>query len=466
MSQEPTSEPLEPEQAEPQTPARRSLRALLAAWILLSAAGIVTYLCLPRVHYEAKVWLVVRNRSLPVYGLQPSSAEGQGRFLQTQIRLVTSPDVLSDTLASHPELARLPMLLNAQDPETRIRNAIVVETPPGTNLMTVSVASRAVFEGKAIADAVVESYLKAANTWATEEAQEQVKRLSEEKRRLVKEIEVRRIGLENHFRSLEAAQYDLSQMSSERFSRLLQELDAVRLRRLRLESQLEAARVGAGKLTQPIPWRDGLERLVAFLVANPDFAQLAEDLERSRKQSRMANETVNPGADRERATAEKHIVELTGKLEHLWTSIGKQLLEDAMTAVRAQAGESRIAAIESDLIAARTEEQSLTGLVKHSHVQDGPTIQSLELESSRAALARAEKLLETIQDQITQIEFDARGPQRIDRANRMTSVSPQAAPTTLVMAAIPFVSLAILVPIFTLGKFYARRADSASSEAA
>ena len=79
-------------------------------------------------------------------------------YLQTQVNLMTSDQVLNRAVASE-SVNDLPMIKDSEDPKTNLREKIVVEIEPGTYMIRVGLESKDPNEAAAIVNAVVESYL-------------------------------------------------------------------------------------------------------------------------------------------------------------------------------------------------------------------------------------------------------------------------------------------------------------------
>src|SRR5581483_5929944 len=67
-----------------------------------------------------------------------------------------------------------------------------------------------------------------------------------------------------------------------------------------------------------------------------------------------------------------------------------------------------------------------------------------------ADIEKDDKLLLTIQNQISQLEFEAKGPARVSRANARTQINPSTNKRTKVMAAVPVGMFAMVLALFVL----------------
>ena len=253
--------------------ARRHWWQILLLWSVLSAGLLALAYTMIKTSYDATSWLIVRT-STPRIFEQSSSIGDFGRYQKTQVDLVTSPDVLSDTLARNPGLVALPLLRGTNDPEAELRRQLRVQIRPDTNLIMVSLSSEDKREAGLIVDAVVESYLMAAKNWASDESMQQIARLKEEERKLEVEIKAKKTKLQTLVETLgniDPAQLkDQAKISVERFQRFQDSLDGAKLERIRLESELEAARLRANRMVDKPPSQQaGQDQLAPLVLRAP-----------------------------------------------------------------------------------------------------------------------------------------------------------------------------------------------------
>src|SRR3954468_13824294 len=98
-----------------------------------------------------------------------------GPYLDTQVLLVTSPEVL-DAAISNKDVANLPRIRGSADPEVDLRKDIAVVVPQkGTHVIMVRMTGENAAEVATIVNAVVESYLVKSKDWTDEETQVQMK---------------------------------------------------------------------------------------------------------------------------------------------------------------------------------------------------------------------------------------------------------------------------------------------------
>jgi len=184
--------------------ARAAVRALTRHWwqILLlwaTATGAICYVVATKVRplYESSSMLSVTPSRQNPFG-DGGSGENIDRYMETQITLVNSSNVLSHAL-SNPRVAAQPSLQNVPDAEGELRRSIQPTVQPGTYLMRVSMKSGDPLECATLVNAVVQSYLGAADEWSHGSTNSQIKRIESYQRQLLdqaneKESELMRLA--------------------------------------------------------------------------------------------------------------------------------------------------------------------------------------------------------------------------------------------------------------------------------
>jgi len=135
---------------------------ILLLWLVISAPAAYLIYATVGPTYEA----ISRIRIEPAQpNLYDSSRQTSGSdmrisetYLQTQVNLMTTDQVLSRAVASQ-SVDGMPMIKNSEDPNANLREKIVVEIEPGTYFIRVALESKDRNEAAAIVNAVVDSYL-------------------------------------------------------------------------------------------------------------------------------------------------------------------------------------------------------------------------------------------------------------------------------------------------------------------
>jgi succinoglycan biosynthesis transport protein ExoP len=403
--------------------------------------------------YNATVWLIVRPNATRIFANAGSDEAGLGRYQKTQVELVTSPDVLSNALARHPELAKLSIMEGTEDPESEIRKVLVVQIRPETNLIMVSMASENKEEAKAIVEAVTESYLAAANTWASEESQKQIQRLKAEREKLANTIEIKKRklkGLVEKVGDIDPA--DLSnqrRVSAERYQGYLTHLDAVRLNRMQLESNLDSAKLRAARVGAKVPQQPDQDQLMELFYVEPTVAPLVRDLEAATAKLDQAKRVAKNQNDPAVKAARKLMDDKTAKIEKLKQKLLPRLQRSLSQDAPIDENERAVQEIETELIAAKNNETKLQEHLVNMEIDNKAAGgDALEVVFAKEELNNDQNLEKTIKSQVDQLEFESKGPARVDKANERTRVEPSTNKRLKVMAATPVGVLALVLGFF------------------
>ncbi len=161
--------------------ARRHWWQILGLWILGSIVIVPLLYYKIKPTYDAVAWLRIDpvNRSLIAQTYDSNNTTG-GAYLETQVQLITSPDVLGYALGIQEfKLGELPRYRASLDAEAELRKNLRVTIIPKTTLVSIAVTSESPFESANVVNAVLESYKKFSSTWTEEETRVETKRLRE-----------------------------------------------------------------------------------------------------------------------------------------------------------------------------------------------------------------------------------------------------------------------------------------------
>jgi uncharacterized protein involved in exopolysaccharide biosynthesis len=188
----PTMPPPPPER--PDRPGHRLLFEVLLPGFFLSVG--LCYLISEKIQplYESVSLLRVEPSPRDLFNLNVHSGEAFAPFLETQVQLIGSPNVLSAVL-SDPRIAALPTLRAADDAEVELRKILMVNAVQGTYLLQVKATSPSPTECSAIVNSVVENYLKITAEWSNGLTLAEIKSLETYQRELESQANERRESL-------------------------------------------------------------------------------------------------------------------------------------------------------------------------------------------------------------------------------------------------------------------------------
>jgi len=154
---------------------RRHWWQILAVW-MVGSLGLM-YLAYTKIKpmYDAVSWILVEPASSKVLANMGGGSTDFGPYLDTQVLLVTSPEVLQVAL-DDPEVKQIPRITMAEDPETDLRKEIGVGIPQrGTHLIQVRMTGEKPEELVKIVNAVVRAYIDKAELAAQAASNNQIK---------------------------------------------------------------------------------------------------------------------------------------------------------------------------------------------------------------------------------------------------------------------------------------------------
>jgi succinoglycan biosynthesis transport protein ExoP len=151
---------------------------ILAIWLALTAGLVYAIQVRVKPTYETFSLLRVEPADRDLFGLGLNSAEVFDHFLQTQVQLITSPNVLLAALSQR-EVASTTIVREADDPESELRKRLQVGIVPGSYLVRVAMTTPHPDQASKIVNAVVEQYLVVAQTWSSEKNKSHISNLEQ-----------------------------------------------------------------------------------------------------------------------------------------------------------------------------------------------------------------------------------------------------------------------------------------------
>ena len=157
--------------------ARRYWWLVLMLWLVGSTSiGVLIYMNI-RPSYRALSLLRVDPSVSDIFSVRGSS-DNLDAYLQTQVQLITSPNVLT-TAGTNPKAAVLDRIQKAGDVVQELQKAVTVGVRPGTYLIEVSMTSYNGYESATIVNAVVDAFIEANSEWSDGMTRQQIKNLEQ-----------------------------------------------------------------------------------------------------------------------------------------------------------------------------------------------------------------------------------------------------------------------------------------------
>jgi capsular exopolysaccharide synthesis family protein len=423
---------------------RRHWWQVLLLWGLGSGVLIALAFCKVRPTYDAVAAIRVEQGEQGMYTRSLSSADF-AEYKETQVALITSPVVLGIALTVHPELYDFPTLRDTDDVEDEIRRQLVVQIVPRTNLIRVSISSGSPVESAAIVNAVVDAYLKNATTTSFEETDRRIKRLKEDQATRLADVKRKRDEIHQLRAKLGTADAsglkDRNAVTLDQYRRYTEQLTDVEIRRIVAQARLDRVRnekIIAGQMQAPAR----IDEMVhdAF-YASREVAEVQQRLERSQELLREAARRSRVPSDPARLRHQENINSYKRKRDELWARLRPKLEQSFQSGPVDENAERVLREAESQLTILQSEELALNEKLERMRIENQSTGgDQLNLEFARDDLNRAMALLNTVEDNLNQLQFEASSP--IARTHREFSAKPSNRPSSnnrvRLMALVPF----------------------------
>ena len=280
---------------------RAAMRAVSRHWwqILLLwglATGGLCYLIMVKVKpkYTSEAVLRVEPSHKDLYGTGMYSAETLGTFMETQVQLIKSSNVLAAAVAKM-DIPSLPSLAGAIDVEGELRRLIEVQQVPGSYLLQVQFTSELPKECADIVNEVVRSYLNSSADWTDAATKGQISNLETHLKEIISDADRKQELLLELARKgtidldVESIKSDgggglptptRTRMTINEFRKVKDELNTVDLELTQAEALLAVRE-------QDVKGRDTDARLARkvdqVFRSEPDIGQLLQNMERAGK---------------------------------------------------------------------------------------------------------------------------------------------------------------------------------------
>lgn len=458
---------------------RRHWWQILAIW-LVGSAGLV-YLAYSKIRptYEAAAWLEVEPASR---SLMAQSGQGVdfGPYLDTQVLLVTSPDVLSSAI-NQKDVAALPRIKGSVDPEVELRKEIAVAVPQkGTHLIRVQMTVENPAEGATIVNAVVDSYLEKSKNWTDEETRAQIdvlKGLEKENLAEIEDLKKKVVDLSKKFGGdlAEAPKDPRAPAEAGGLGKLTVTMEQYRSDRSRLET-LKVERVKAQAavafLDEEIRNRGGSfaaaapmtpEQIEEFVkddfLARADVVKLNAEIADAEKKVELAKRKIRKGNDPTLGGLNKEVANLKAEFDDMWVKLYPKLKQKATNASRgvvdspdglamSQSAELRQARL--NLKQLQIEEKLLEEHIKTVEIEvRAVQNEKYEVDFAREDLNGKKGAYDTVVRNRQQLEYEARNGTRIKVIARAKPTrSPSSNNRLKAMAAAPVIMLLLACGLF------------------
>jgi capsular exopolysaccharide synthesis family protein len=424
--------------------ARRYWWLVLMLWVVASAGiGAGIYL---KVKPSFKAYSILRAEppSSTLYGVNTSS-ETFEMFLQTQVQLITSPNVLT-AAGTNPQAASLVRIKTAGDVVQELKKCVAVHVSDGTTLIEVSMTSPDSYESAVIVNAVVKAFLETNEEWADGMTRTQIKKLEEYLRELhnqtdelerrwkefVARGDVDSRQLANDKRNKDNANTeDASSTRSvtiDQYKKVNNDILEIDMQLAEAQAVLATAKAAAGKInsssSSPAEEKEQIDQMfLRQAQSDPDILAIAADMEKAEKRLDDALRIVRDESDPSVKRAKNAVDGFKVKYQKLWDSKYANFRterEQGGSAAMTPEQEVRELSAKVDTLNARRValNQKKQELNVDNQRQSTDMVDVMLIQDQRASI----KLMqEQVQRRLEQLRYESRGETRVRKVSDATA---------------------------------------------
>jgi len=445
---------------------RRHWWQVALLWGIGSAVLVAVAFQVIKPTYDALARVRVEPGEQSLYTSKSATPLEFAEFKETQVASVTSPVVLSLALTEHPELFQLPKLQRAEDAEAEIRRSLRVMIYPKTNLIDLSMSSQSPTEAAAIVNAVLDAYLKNAANTSNEDTERRITQLKEDRDTRIRELEAKRAEWRRLSDRIGAADKagvkDRNLITSEDYRVWSDRLSQVEIERFATQGRLEQLR--SEKLLHGNEHEQGQLDLAVrdAFYADPRIVQLQHEISQVQTKIEHVKRGVRNPRDPALVSLESKQRALSGELAAWWTRLRPRLERDIRNGRAGDDEESdrAIGEVEALLASLKSQETVIHEKLDQMKIKSRDAGgEGLQLEFVHHDTDRAAALLHRVEDNLNQLEHEARSP--IARVRKEFPARPSTRPNvnhrTKLMAVAPVAMLILVMGLFVGLELHAGR---------
>ena len=436
---------------------RRWSRPILALWLVGTVALLSwIFLVVPPL-FRASAFLRVAPAAPNLYGVRTNGNQ-TGPFLQTQVQLITSSNVLTDA-GTNPRVAALPRIRTAGDVVLELRKALTVGVVPETYLIEVAMTSPSADEAATIVNAVIDSFLASSHEWTDGMTRNQIKNLETYLAGLQDKDKI----LERRWKDLLARETDARVMlrnppdpsaiglTLEDYRRLRQVLFEKVVELAEAEATataLKAASMVEGKAPGSKADEEALVRLIERrFKTDPEAIELASRLIEARGKLEEVRRVTNSPDDPAVRSAIQRLEDLTARYSQLSDRKSRayrdQILNEPEPLRELAEVEARVRALRSEQDALK----ALLGKLEVDRTEQANT--TVEIELIREERQALRSMRDTVALRLEQLKFEAKGEARIRQVNKaIPPLKPIRDPRLMGLAVVPLAMAPIAFAFF------------------
>ncbi|MFO0907020.1 MAG: polysaccharide biosynthesis tyrosine autokinase [Isosphaeraceae bacterium] len=402
----------------------------LLAWAIVSA-GMVAF-----VHYrvkptfDASARIKIELTGQGIFAQNTTQPVDFAQYMETQVSNLSSPTVIQNALriiSADPRNITPPMLRTSIDPEGDVRRAISVGQVPRTNLIQVSMSSEDRNEGPLIVNAVVKAFLDLAKQVYDESTQERINKLKSVRDEQEKKVERLRTEIADLNKKIGTGDLERAKSrnisSVDTYRRLSESLTQVEIEIITAKTKLDQLHNMKGQPAAPTDDASLSQAITDEFYADPHVAVLQVDREKAQRHLKEVERLARNASDPSRQRAEERLQQINEQIDELWGKLSPVIRRKLTSVPHDESSDKVIAEAEANLSALKTQAEALEDKLAKAEIKSKESEgEVLQLEYRRRDHERAEAMLTKIQDQLSQLELDARTP--VVRTEKVFDATP------------------------------------------
>jgi polysaccharide biosynthesis transport protein len=425
--------------------ARRYWWLVLMLWVVGSAGiGAAIYMKV-KPSYKAYSLLRAEPSSNSIFGVD-TNAEAFDMFLNTQVQLITSPNVLT-AAGTNPKVAAIGRVRIAGDVVQELRKSVGVIIVPNTYLIEVSMTSPEPWETQVIVNAVVDAFLETNSEWSDGMNKNQIKNLEI----YLRDLQTKTDDLERRWKVL-VEKGDLDSRSLEDFknqkttkgddgesnrsSITIEEFKGVRHDMLQTrydlaeaEAWLATAKLAASKVgndsstgEDQVRLEKGIERRFR---QDREVIEVATQMMTAKNKLEDMRRVINQGGDPAERLAKKKLEGLRARYDQLWKSKSRQFREEMEGGPSGEGGDREIREAQSRVDKLKVRQKTLQEQYDQlAFINSRQAIDQVEIHLILDERANFKSMQEQITRRLEQLKFESKGETRIRLVNPTGAMLP------------------------------------------
>lgn len=388
--------------------------------VLAGIAG-VTVVLLHKPMYTAAGWLEIRPKSEFLLGAAGRN-ESQ-KFIQTQIEIIRSPDLLKPLIAKQ-EIVSAPELIREIDPTLALARLLSVKQRGQSDIYVVSFSSQSPEKAEIIVKSVIDAYLHYHEQRDATLGNKIVELLDDQAKARKREVE----QLRNDVRqwSLQATTITPMPTASEQkkdfvpqnpFANLQSDIIKIQIEQDILAAQIKAEEQHLGSQATT-PTEKEIDRQIGLQSSFLDQQALIAELERKITDFQKTGKNLDSNPLYKQAQA--NLLKQQAAMEKLKTDLrteirdglGRQMTADAESKLRQLKEEHHAGAVRLKIL----EDKFAEGMKSAKQA----TSDTLELEFARAKLQQVTAIYDAITDRILHLRTEQKAPSPVSIANTVS----------------------------------------------